>query len=183
MFSNDELVEALQGKSVTLNAKIMLDDPKFQAMVDAIFNGPRRGKRTREMVEQNTLQGKMCELACFQLTGVPYEWNNFDVKNRKSYAVDLEAFNIRCEIKSVKPAHNVLYLPESAYKTLRNNIKTKNIDSLIACEYEVDGNEWTIRPKWIINPTTIGEYIEDSKYGFQYDVPTAIRFNDTISIQ
>lgn len=187
MFYNNDLLKALSS-SIKLLDHDMLADDQFIAMVNQIFesdlNIDHNGnyKRDRNLVEKNTLQGKMCEIACHELCDIPYVWNNFNVKYRKSYAVDMEAFSLKCEIKSIKPRDRVFYIPNRAYKTLFNNIKTKSIDTIIVCNYENNDHEWQITPRLVINPKTIESYISPSKYGLQYEIETAIKRKDAISL-
>ena len=187
MFYNQQLIDALSHEIHVFDQEMILD-PSFQKMVTDIYYADRnknnKGEyiRSLEKVTENTLQGKMCELACYELCGIEYVWNKFNKKDRDSYAVDLSAFGLNLEIKSVNPKYKEFYIPLNAHKTLKNNILHKKITTVVVCDYEQESHDWGIRPRWIINPKTFDDYIKESKYSLAYDIQKSKRAGDTIEL-
>ena len=187
MFYNQQLIDALSHEVHVFDNEMILD-PYFQKMVTGIYHGKfnksKDGyKRSLAQVTANTLQGKMCELGCYELCGIEYEWNNFNEADRDSYAVDLSAFGLNIEIKSVKPFYKEFYIPKRAHQTLQNNIKEKKITTIVVCDYEQEDHDWGIRPRWIVNPKTFDDYLKQSNYdSWAYDIKKSKHAGDTIEL-
>lgn len=171
-----EIFEALKGTYlVTLKD---VTNPYVEKMINEIHACPRRNwqKRSHDKVTEDVLRGKMCEYGVSELTGMKLLDKEFDYKDRKSYAEDVEG---GIEVKSFRSPYEFILFDKKHF-TLVSNIKEGFVKLIVGCLLKkVDYDAYRVYPHILINPETYENHVDmvpKSEYNnYSYNIQKALQ--------